>query len=141
MPYQVLGARSGALAVTVTCTRSAITRSAGSIFAMLSSRACNPSAFFAPLRPSARSSAARCVMAARSAALEPWVVVAPGGGGRLGRSRALGGLVTVIRREARVDRRRSVGLRDGLTRLGPRMWHGDTTSARPPRAHTPARFL
>src|SRR3954462_10825864 len=119
MPYQVLGARSGALAVTVTCTRSAIARSAGSNFAMLSSRACSPSAFFAPLRPSARSSAARCFMAARSAALKPWVVLVLVEVDMLVLSPAPGGLVTVVRREARVDRRRSVGLRDGLTRPGP----------------------
>src|SRR3954447_13060696 len=121
MPYQVLGARSGALAVTVTCTRSAITRSAGSIVAMLSSRACNPSAFFAPLRPSARSSAARCFMAARSAALKPWGVVVLVEVDMLVLAPALGGLVTVVGREACVACRRSVGLRDGLTRPGPRM--------------------
>src|SRR4051812_3669878 len=75
MPYQVLGARPGAWAVTVTCTRSAIARSAGPIFAMLSSRACSPSALFAPAFPSARSSAARCFIAARSAALKPLLLV------------------------------------------------------------------
>jgi hypothetical protein len=40
--------RSGAVAVTVTCTRSASTRSSGTICAMLSRTACRPSAFLAP---------------------------------------------------------------------------------------------
>src|SRR4051812_40804499 len=80
MPYQVLGDRSGAAAVTVTCIRSATTRSSGVILAMLSRRACRPSAFLAPLLPSARSSAARAFIAARSSALKPpdsvsWVSV------------------------------------------------------------------
>src|SRR3954452_11947289 len=123
MPYQVLGARSGALAVTVTWTRSAIARSAGSIFAMLSSRACSPSAFFAPLLPSARNSSARCFMAARSAAGEPSVVFVLVWVDMLVLSPSSGGLLTVVRREARVDCRRSVVLLDGLTRLGPRVWH------------------
>src|SRR4051795_10069263 len=121
MPYQVLGARSGALAVTVTCTRSAMAQSAGSIFAMLSSRACSPSAFFAPLLPSARSSAARCFMAARSAALKPSVVVVLVWVDMLVLSLSPGGLVTVVRRAARDDCRRSVVLLDGLTHLGPRV--------------------
>src|SRR3954452_21479858 len=72
MPYQVLGARSGAVAVTVTCTRSATARSSGVIFAMLSSSACSPSAFLAPFFPSARSSAARAFIAARSSLLKPF---------------------------------------------------------------------
>src|SRR3954468_8182271 len=71
MPYQVLGDRSGAAAVTVTWTRSATTRSSGVIFSMLSRSACRPSAFLAPLLPSARSSAAGAFMAARSSALKP----------------------------------------------------------------------
>src|SRR6185312_2466533 len=37
MPYQVLADNSGAVPVTVTCTRSARARSSGVIFAMLSS--------------------------------------------------------------------------------------------------------
>src|SRR5215207_5107523 len=81
MPYQVLGDRSGAVAVTVTCTRSARARSSGAILAMLSRTACNPSALLAPFFPSARSSAARCFIAARSAALKPSdsvLVVLPG---------------------------------------------------------------
>src|SRR3954447_344136 len=71
MPYQVLGDRSGAAAVTVTCTRSARARSSGVIFAMASRTACSPSAFLAPFFPSARSSAARARIAARSSALKP----------------------------------------------------------------------
>src|SRR3954454_11926209 len=114
MPYQVLGARSGAVAVTVTWTRSAIARSAGSILAMLSSRACSPSAFFAPLLPSARSSAARCFIAARSAALKPLLVVVLVGVDIVVLSSSPCGLVDVVRRGARVDR--SVVLLDGLTR-------------------------
>src|ERR1700733_10548036 len=75
MPYQVLGDSSGAVAVTVTWTRSAIARSSGAIAAMLSRTACRPSAFLAPLLPSARSSAARFFIAARSAALKPSDVI------------------------------------------------------------------
>src|SRR6478735_1789045 len=71
MPYQVFGDRSGAFAVTVTCTRSAIARSSGVIASMLSRTACKPSAFFAPFLPSARISAARAFIAARSAWLNP----------------------------------------------------------------------
>src|SRR3954469_7199803 len=71
MPYQVLGERSGAVAVTATCTLSASARSSGAILAMLSRTACRPSAFLAPCLPSARSSAARSFIAARSSALKP----------------------------------------------------------------------
>src|SRR5437763_7168902 len=71
MPYQVFGDNSGAVAVTVTCTRSASARSCGAISAMLSRTACRPSAFLAPFLPSARNSAARFFIAARSAALKP----------------------------------------------------------------------
>src|SRR3954447_18071787 len=119
MPYQVLGAKSGALAVTVTWTRSAIARSAGSIFAMLSSRACSPSAFLAPLLPSARSSSARCFIAARSAAVKPSVVFVLVWVDMLVLSPSPGGLLTVVRREARVDCRRSVVLLGALTHLRP----------------------
>src|SRR4051794_35956977 len=118
MPYQVLGVSSGAWAVTVTWTRSAIARSAGSILAMLSGRACSPSAFRAPLLPSARSSSARCFIAARSAVLKPLVVLVLGWVDML-LSPSRGGLVTVVRRQARVDCRRSVVLLGGLTRPGP----------------------
>ena len=59
------------VAVTVTCTRSASARSAGAISAMLSRTACKPSAFLAPFLPSARNSAARFFIAARSWALKP----------------------------------------------------------------------
>jgi hypothetical protein len=59
------------LAVTVAWTRSAIARSSGAIFAMESRVACNSSAFLAPFLPSARNSAARAFIAARSSALKP----------------------------------------------------------------------
>src|SRR4051794_3788947 len=75
MPYQVFGDRSGAAVVTVTWTRSATARSSGAIFARLSRTACSPSAFLAPFFPSARSSAARARIAARSSALKPPDVV------------------------------------------------------------------
>src|SRR5829696_4102561 len=71
MPYHVLGDRSGAVAVTVACTRSASARSPGAISAILSRTACRPSAFLSPFLPSARSSSARSFMAARSSALNP----------------------------------------------------------------------
>src|SRR2546421_10392967 len=71
MPYQVLGDNSGAVEVTMACTRSARARSSGAIAAMLSSAAWTASAFLAPFFPWARSSAARCFMAARSSALKP----------------------------------------------------------------------
>ena len=71
MPYQVFGDSSGAVAVTVTCTRSASARSSGAISAILSRTACRPSAFLAPFLPSARSSAARSFIAARSSAVKP----------------------------------------------------------------------
>src|SRR3954466_11862991 len=71
MPYHVLGESSGAIRVTVACTRSASARSSGAICAILSRTACSPSAFFAPFLPSARNSAARSFMAARSSALKP----------------------------------------------------------------------
>src|SRR3954452_24590436 len=119
MPHQVMGARPGAWAVTVTWTRSAIARSAGPIFAMLSSRACSPSALFAPAFPSARSSAARCFIAARSAALKPLLLVVLVWVDMLVLSPVPGGLVTVVRREARGACRRSVVLLGGLTRPGP----------------------
>jgi len=45
MPYQVLGARSGALCLTIACTRSAMTWSGSCIAAMLSSTSLSPSAF------------------------------------------------------------------------------------------------
>ena len=76
MPYQVFGDSSGAFAVTVACTRSASARSSGAIWAMRSRTACMPSAFLAPFLPSARSSAARSFIAARSSALNPSDLVA-----------------------------------------------------------------
>jgi hypothetical protein len=71
MPYQVFGSNPGPFAVTVTCTRSASSRSSGLIASMASSSASRPSAFLAPFLPSARSSAARAFIAARSSAVKP----------------------------------------------------------------------
>jgi len=71
MPYHVFGDKSGAAAVTVTCTRSASARSSGAISAILSTTACRPSAFLAPILPSARSSAARSFIAVRSSTVKP----------------------------------------------------------------------
>ncbi len=79
MPYQVFGASDGAWVVTATWTRSARARSPGAIFAIASSTACRPSAFLAPFFPSARSSAARSFIAARSSALKPPAVLFPSG--------------------------------------------------------------
>ena len=77
MPYQVLGARSGAVVVTATCTRSASARPSGAMPAIASRTALRPSAFLAPFFPSARSSAARSFIAARSSALKPLVAFEP----------------------------------------------------------------
>src|SRR6478609_2622822 len=71
MPYQVFGCRSGALEVMATCTRSASARSSGAILAIASRHSSSPSAALAPFLPSARSSAARSFIAARSCALNP----------------------------------------------------------------------
>ena len=67
MPYHVLGARSGALAVTMAWMRVAMERSGSGMAAILASRALSPSAF----RDSAFSSAARSFIAARSASEKP----------------------------------------------------------------------
>ena len=55
----------------VACTRSAMARSSAVIFAIESRAACSSSAFLAPFLPSARSSAARAFIAARSSAEKP----------------------------------------------------------------------
>src|ERR687897_1606805 len=68
IPYQVFGERSGALALTISWMRSAITRSASGISLTLASRTFSPSA----LRASAFSSAARSRIAARSSAENVW---------------------------------------------------------------------
>src|SRR5713226_139775 len=70
-PVPGLRRQLGGVAVTVTCTRSASARSSGTISAMLSRTACRPSALLAPFLPSARNSAARAFIAARSSALKP----------------------------------------------------------------------
>ncbi|UOY03114.1 hypothetical protein [Blastococcus sp. PRF04-17] len=77
MPYRVLGAGSAAVVVTATTTRSASVRSSGAMAAMASRVAVSPSAFLAPFLPSARSSAARAFMAARSSAVKPSVFPVP----------------------------------------------------------------
>src|SRR6266700_1134742 len=98
MPYHVFGDRSGAAAVTVTCTRSA--------------SACRPSAFLAPFLPSARSSAARSFIAARSSALKPWDSVLAFFEGILGFPSRCSGLdvLTAFRPKIRPDQ--TVGLLD-----------------------------
>src|SRR5690348_3507486 len=65
MPYQVLGVRDGALAVTISCRRFAMARSAGGIFAISSRSAFSPSVL-------SLSSLARALIAARSSAENVW---------------------------------------------------------------------
>ena len=67
IPYQVFGASSGALAVMIAWSRSAIARSGPLISATFASSVLSPSA----LRASAFSSWARSFIAARSSALNP----------------------------------------------------------------------
>jgi hypothetical protein len=64
MPYQVFGLSSGALVVTISCSRSAMTRSGSGISATFSRRAVSPSCL--PFVSRARS-----FMAARSSAVNP----------------------------------------------------------------------
>src|SRR6188768_667217 len=67
MPYQVFGARPGALAVTISWRRSAMTRSDFGISAIFASMSLSPSAaLLADL-----SSRARSFIAARSSAVNP----------------------------------------------------------------------
>src|SRR5919109_4486563 len=67
MPYQVFGARAGALALTMAWTRLAMARSDGGISAIAASTAFSS---FAP-RASAFSSRAYAFAAARSSAVHP----------------------------------------------------------------------
>src|SRR5262245_45378000 len=67
MPYQVLGERSGAVAVTISCIRSAIARSDAGISAIFASTWRSASA----LPAAAFSSRARSLIAARSSAVNP----------------------------------------------------------------------
>src|SRR5919199_708926 len=147
MPYQVFGSSSGAVAVTVMCTRSASARSSGAISAILSRTACRPSAFLAPFFPSARSSAARSFIAARSSALKPSDSVVAVLAGLFGlrsnlgparenrpRLRSPGSHVEV---EAVTDHRRAVTGRPPLgeqLRLGERAPHRGGRGARLPLA-------
>src|SRR5215207_4354936 len=67
IPYQVFGERSGAPALTISWSRSAIARSGSGISAIFASTARSPSAFCA----SAFCSLARSFIAARSSAVNP----------------------------------------------------------------------
>src|SRR6187397_333416 len=69
MPYQVLGQRSGADAVTIAWIRLAMARSRPFMPAIASSRARSPSALFLLARASAFCSWARAFIAARSSAV------------------------------------------------------------------------
>src|SRR5690349_18164580 len=74
MPYHSFGASWGALAVTTAWTRSAITRSAPCISAILASTSCSASAAFSacePRRAAAFCSLACSFIAARSSAENP----------------------------------------------------------------------
>src|SRR5437867_4346127 len=73
IPYQVLGARAGALALMMAWSRSAMARSGFGISAIFTSTSLSPSAFFArgPRRTSAFSSWARSFIAARSSSVNP----------------------------------------------------------------------
>src|SRR5438445_9533653 len=73
MPYQVFGARSGALAVIRAWIRSAIERSAGGISAIFASRSLSPSCLASRDLDSAFSSRARSRIAAFSSAVNPGV--------------------------------------------------------------------
>src|SRR5262245_38538031 len=71
IPYQVFGASSGALAVTIAWSRSAMTRSGACILPIASSTSRSPSALLLFARSSAFSSLARSLIAARSSAVNP----------------------------------------------------------------------
>src|SRR5829696_3886408 len=63
IPYHVFGESSGALALMIAWSRSAMVRSCSGISAIFASRSLSPSALFAPRRPRAFSSLARSFMA------------------------------------------------------------------------------
>src|ERR671934_2746454 len=67
IPYQVLGERAGALALTIAWSRSAIARSGSGISAIFASTSLSPSAL--PARGPAFSSRARSFIAARSSSV------------------------------------------------------------------------
>src|ERR687889_215373 len=73
IPYQVFGERSGAAALTISWSRSAMARSGSCISAIFASTARSPSAFCA----SAFCSLARSFIAARSSAVNPLDFFAP----------------------------------------------------------------
>src|SRR3954471_87027 len=73
IPYQVLGARSGALALTISWSRTAMTRSAFGISAIFVSTSLSASALLAL----AFSSRARSLIAARSSAVNPFCELPP----------------------------------------------------------------
>jgi hypothetical protein len=70
IPYQVLGERSGALALMMAWSRSAMARSGFGISAIFASTSLSPSAL--PAREPAFSSRARSFIAARSSSVTPW---------------------------------------------------------------------
>src|SRR5215213_4715116 len=71
IPYQVFGESSGALAVMMAWSRSAMDRSGSDISAILVSRSRSPAALSLFARASAFSSLARSFIAARSSAVNP----------------------------------------------------------------------
>jgi hypothetical protein len=73
IPYQVLGERAGALALTMAWSRSAMARSGSGISAIFASTSLSASALPAggPRRAAAFSSRARSLIAARSSSVNP----------------------------------------------------------------------
>src|SRR5438552_1088114 len=71
IPYQVFGARAGALAVMIAWSRLAMARSGSCIAAIAASTALSPSALFLFARASAFSSWARFLIAAFSSSVNP----------------------------------------------------------------------
>src|SRR3712207_3387233 len=71
IPYQVFGESSGALALTIAWSRSAMARSGPCISAIFASTALSPSALFFSPRASAFCSLARSLIAARSSSVNP----------------------------------------------------------------------
>src|SRR5215203_1664266 len=77
IPYQVFGERAGALALTISWSRSAMVRSGSGISAIFASTALSPAARFLFARSSAFSSLARSLIAARSSVVNPSDFFAP----------------------------------------------------------------
>ena len=69
IPYQVFGKRSGALALTIACSRSAMLRSGSGISAIFASKSLSPSSLSLPARASAFISLARSFIAAFSSSV------------------------------------------------------------------------